>query len=72
MAIYEYECAVCSNRFEVRGNYEEARTAVCPKCKGKAWRLFSPAAIKFAGDGYYTAGKDSTSDSCDSTFRGFG
>lgn len=74
MPIYEYECKSCSHRFEERGNYDSEGNAICPNCKGKAFRVFSPASIKFAGSGYYASENGSASSSCggSSTFRGFG
>ena len=71
MAIYEYECPACSHRFEMRGGYENARSSGCPKCKGEAFRIFSPVAIKFA-DSYNTTGNVPTYDSCDISSMGYG
>ena len=72
MAIYEYECEACSNRFEKRAGYEEALTAVCPKCEGKGKRIFSPAAVRFGGGNYYSTGGGGIADSCGTPRRGFG
>lgn len=53
MPIYDYECDACSLRFEVKKRFDESVDADCPKCCGKAHRLFSPVPIVFKGSGFY-------------------
>ena len=72
MPVYEYECKDCSHKFDMRGKYERAGTAECPVCGGKAWRVFSPSAVKLGGSGYYRGGGDPKYDSCGTSYRGFG
>jgi len=33
MPIYEYECLVCENEFEVKQSIKDEKGAECPKCK---------------------------------------
>lgn len=53
MPIYEYECSLCSFRFEKRQKFDAEPVARCPKCQGKASRIFHPAPIIFKGGGFY-------------------
>lgn len=53
MPLYEYECAKCGLRFEKIERVTAPRSRKCPKCGGKAGRLFSSAAIQFKGSGWY-------------------
>lgn len=46
MPVYEYECTVCHHRFEKKGPFDEEPVATCPKCQGKAHRLFTPPEIR--------------------------
>lgn len=54
MALYEYECVKCSNRFEVRRTFNNESAVVCPRCQGQGRRIFSPTAVIFNGSGFYT------------------
>ncbi|MFH1382528.1 MAG: FmdB family zinc ribbon protein [Chloroflexota bacterium] len=54
MPIYEYECQACSCRFEVRQSFGDDSEAICPRCKGKARRTFSPVPVIFKGSGFYS------------------
>jgi putative FmdB family regulatory protein len=53
MPIYEYECGTCCHRFEKRQGFDEEPKAVCPRCEGKARRVFHAAPIIFKGKGFY-------------------
>lgn len=53
MPVYDYECQECSTKFELRRRFQDAFEARCPKCEGKAHRLFSPVPIIFNGSGFY-------------------
>lgn len=49
MPIYEYQCDLCSERFEVRGSFFEAtNSAICPLCESnKTHRCWSvPSVIR--------------------------
>jgi putative FmdB family regulatory protein len=50
---YDYECRVCSLKFEVKKHFDESVEANCPQCLGEARRLFSPVPIVFKGPGFY-------------------
>ena len=53
MPTYEYQCPNCKLRFELRQNFNDKPTAICPVCHGVARRLFSPVPILFKGPGFY-------------------
>ena len=53
MPIYEYECDDCLERFERRQGFDEEPLSVCPKCEGKARRVFHSVPIIFKGSGFY-------------------
>jgi putative FmdB family regulatory protein len=53
MPIYEYECGDCHCRFEKKQKFHDAPEASCPKCRGKARRVFLPTPIIFKGSGFY-------------------
>lgn len=53
MPTYEYECPVCSCRFELRRSFSDSSPAKCPKCQKESRRLFSPVPIIFKGSGFY-------------------
>ena len=53
MPVYEYECKDCSTNFDLRRSFEDESEAYCPKCGGRARRLFSPVPIIFNGSGFY-------------------
>jgi putative FmdB family regulatory protein len=54
MPIYEYECADCSKKFEVRRGFHDDDEVYCPVCKGKGRRMFSPVTVIYKGSGFYT------------------
>ncbi len=53
MPIYEYECGVCDFHFDKRQKFHDEPVAACPKCQGKARRVFRPVPIIFKGSGFY-------------------
>jgi putative FmdB family regulatory protein len=53
MPIYEYECGSCRHRFEKRQGFDDEPKAVCPRCEGKARRVFHAAPVIFKGSGFY-------------------
>lgn len=53
MPIYEYECAHCAHRFELRRSFSEDGSVTCPQCGYDAQRIFSPVPIIFKGSGFY-------------------
>jgi len=60
--IYEYECESCQFRFEEKQGFDDEPVATCPRCQGKARRVFHPAPIIFKAGGFYVTdnrkGKD--------------
>jgi len=54
LPIYEYECACCTSRFELKRSFNDDTLASCPQCGGNAERIFSPVAIIFKGPGFYS------------------
>ena len=53
MPIYEYECEKCHSRFELKRSFGEDGDANCPKCRGKAGRIFTSVPVIFKGSGFY-------------------
>jgi putative FmdB family regulatory protein len=53
MPTYDYQCKVCSLRFELKKGFDESVEDNCPQCCGEARRLFSPVPIVFKGPGFY-------------------
>ncbi len=53
MPVYEYRCEGCSTLFDLRRSFEDESEAHCPRCGGKARRLFSPVPVIFNGSGFY-------------------
>ena len=54
MPIYEYQCENCSFLFELKQSFNDNSIVDCPRCQGKANRIFSPVPILFKGSGFYT------------------
>ena len=54
MPTYEYECGSCHFRFERKQRFDAKPVAVCPKCRGKAKRVFHSNPVIFKGSGFYT------------------
>ena len=75
MALYEYECKKCSNRFDVRRSFNDESAVACPSCQGQVERIFSPVSAIFNSSGFYTTdsrSSGSTPGSCGDTPRSFG
>jgi putative FmdB family regulatory protein len=53
MPVYDYECEECSAQFELRRGFSDKSEARCPRCEGKARRLFRPVPVIFNGPGFY-------------------
>jgi putative FmdB family regulatory protein len=53
MPLYEYECEVEGNRFEVIQKFSDAPLTTCPTCGGAVRKLLSSPAIQFKGSGWY-------------------
>ena len=54
MPTYEYECNVCSHRFEQFQSIKAEPLQSCPKCQGSVRRLISSGAgFLFKGSGFY-------------------
>jgi putative FmdB family regulatory protein len=53
MPAYDYECEKCSKKFEVTRGFNDKGEPVCPKCKGKARRVYTAPPLIFKGSGFY-------------------
>ena len=53
MPIYEYQCEVCTDRFEVKQSMKDDPLTACPRCGKHVRRLISSPAIMFKGSGWY-------------------
>jgi len=53
MPLYEYECFVCSKRFERIQRVSDDPVKTCPECDGAVRRLLSAPALQFKGSGWY-------------------
>jgi putative FmdB family regulatory protein len=53
MPLYEYQCDVCSHRFERIQKFSDPLVDVCPSCGGAVRKLLSSPAIQFKGSGWY-------------------
>jgi putative FmdB family regulatory protein len=51
--MYEYECRDCHTRTERIEKLNGPYLKVCPKCKGRVYRIVSRSAIQFKGSGWY-------------------
>jgi len=58
--IYEYECGLCQFRFERKQGFDEEPIAMCPKCQGKARRIFHSNPVIFKGSGFYSTDNRTT------------
>ena len=75
MALYEYECEKCCDKFEVRRSFSDESSVTCPKCQGEVKRIFSPSAIIMGGSGSFSPGafaSEPAGGSCGTPSRGFG
>lgn len=53
MPLYEWECDVCSHRFELIQKFSDAPVEKCPKCGGTVHKLQSAPAFHLKGTGWY-------------------
>lgn len=53
MPIYEYQCASCAHRFEVKQSIKDDPIKECARCGKEVTKLISPPAIMFKGSGWY-------------------
>jgi putative FmdB family regulatory protein len=54
MPLYEYECSLCGNRFELIQRFVDAPAETCVACgKGPVRKLLSAPAFHFKGTGWY-------------------
>ena len=53
MPLYEYECDVCTHRFERQQRFSDPPVANCPECNGSLHKVFHPANVIFKGSGWY-------------------
>ncbi len=60
--LYEYKCAVCGHRFEIRQGIREAALTECPECTGAIRRVVHPVGIVFKGSGFYKTDSRTTSE----------
>jgi len=68
MPIYEYHCTSCGADLEIFQHMKDPTLTVCPECKGKLKKVFSPVGIVFKGSGFYaTDSKKSTSSTSTSS-----
>ncbi len=54
MPTYDYGCANCGNRFEIRQRFSDEPVTSCPKCHHEVRRLLHAPAIIYKGSGFYT------------------
>ena len=62
MPTYEYECGLCHCHFERKQRFDEEPVTICPKCEGKAHRVFHSAPVIFKGSGFYITDSRQGSD----------
>lgn len=53
MPIYEYLCASCAHRFEIKQSIKDDPIKECVRCGKEVTKLISPPAIMFKGSGWY-------------------
>ena len=56
MPVYEYECKVCENVFEIQQKMADAPLTVCPDCTGPVTKLISMNSFQLKGGGWYADG----------------
>lgn len=64
MPLYEYQCKVCSHRFEKIRKFSDPPLTECPACgEDEVEQLMSAPAVQFKGSGWYVTdyGKKSSS-----------
>ncbi len=68
MPTYAYTCTECGHAFDIHQSFDDAPLTVCPQCRGKLRKVFSPVGVVFKGSGFYrtdarAGGKSSSSGS---------
>lgn len=55
MPIYQYECSICKNTYEIKQGFEDPPLNLCPieDCEGKPQKLISSVGVVFKGSGFY-------------------
>jgi len=53
MALYEYKCSKCGNRYEKVQSMNSKSDTICSKCYGKVEKVLFPSALQFKGSGWY-------------------
>jgi putative FmdB family regulatory protein len=53
MPIYQYHCAKCNLKFELKQGFSDESIVACPKCQSEVQRCFSPVPVIFKGSGFY-------------------
>jgi len=53
MPTYEYACTECGERLEAVQSFSDDPLTVCPSCKGRLRKVFSPVGVVFKGSGFY-------------------
>ncbi len=53
MPTYEYACTECGDRLEAVQSFSDDPLTVCPSCKGRLRKVFSPVGVVFKGSGFY-------------------
>ena len=61
MPYYDYRCPK-EHRFIEQRSMHEAESAICPTCKQKGTRLYTPPVVTFKGDGFYSNDKKAKLD----------
>ena len=67
MPIYQYHCASCGADLEIFQHMTDPTLEVCPKCKGKLKKVFSPVGIVFKGSGFYATDSKKSSSATSSS-----
>jgi putative FmdB family regulatory protein len=53
MPTYQYHCAKCNFKFELKQGFSDESIVACPRCHNGAQRCFSPVPVIFKGSGFY-------------------
>jgi putative FmdB family regulatory protein len=68
MPLYEYSCASCDSRLEVKQSFSDAPLTVHDGCGGQLKRVLQPVGIVFKGSGWYvTDSRPTPTESSSST-----
>lgn len=54
MPTYHYECEKCGHDFEIDQKITDSPKKVCPKCRGKLFRVIHAVSHILKGSGFYT------------------